>query len=203
MLDYNLESMTGPKQKNLIIRDPDQYHFKPQNLLSDIMSVYTNLRGQQSFIVAVARDGRSYKKYNFAHAGKIIATKTSLKSQEELEDWQKLCDAIEKAKELEDQAEEDYGDIPDEFLDPIMATLMEDPVLLPTSKMVTDRSTIRSHLLSDKTDPFNRQPLAMEDLVADTALKARIDAFKAEAKARRYGTPAPGVDNPDVMDLTL
>lgn len=60
------------------------------------------------------------------------------------------------------QDEEDdavYGDIPDEFLDPLMYTLMEDPVLLPTSNTIIDRSTIIQHLLSDQHDPFNRSPL--------------------------------------------
>lgn len=39
---------------------------------------------------------------------------------------------------------------------------MEDPVLLPTSNTVVDRSTIRAHLLGDTRDPFNRLPLTME-----------------------------------------
>ena len=41
--------------------------------------------------------------------------------------------------------------IPSEFLDPLMATLMEDPVLLPTSsRMIMDRANIVRHLLSDQ-----------------------------------------------------
>jgi len=46
-----------------------------------------------------------------------------------------------------------------------MYTLMEDPVILPNSRMSIDRSTIRSHLLSDPHDPFNRVPLTMEDVI--------------------------------------
>ncbi|MCJ1319959.1 Ubiquitin conjugation factor E4 [Xylographa vitiligo] len=62
---------------------------------------------------------------------------------------------------------------------------MEDPVMLPTSKTSIDRSTIRSHLLSDPNDPFNRAPLKIEDVIPDTELKARIEAFKAEKKGKR------------------
>jgi U-box domain len=51
------------------------------------------------------------------------------------------------------------------LLDPLMYTLMEDPVILPASKVSIDRSTIRSHLLSDPNDPFNRAPLKIEDVV--------------------------------------
>ncbi len=45
-----------------------------------------------------------------------------------------------------------------------MYTLMEDPVVLPASRVSIDRSTIRSHLLSDAHDPFNRVPLSIEDV---------------------------------------
>lgn len=78
---------------------------------------------------------------------------------------------------------------------------MEDPVKLPASKITIDRSTIRSHLLSDPNDPFNRAPLTIEDVVpgksaqlsweakltlrADTERLARIQAFKAEKKEQK------------------
>lgn len=45
-----------------------------------------------------------------------------------------------------------------------MATLMKDPVILPSSRTIVDLSTIKSHLLSDATDPFNRVPLKIEDV---------------------------------------
>ena len=40
--------------------------------------------------------------------------------------------------------------------DPLMDNIMRDPVTLPSSKMVVDRSTIMRHLLSEPSDPFNR-----------------------------------------------
>jgi ubiquitin conjugation factor E4 B len=46
-----------------------------------------------------------------------------------------------------------------------MYSLMEDPVILPSSKVSIDRATIRSHLLSDPNDPFNRAPLKIEDVI--------------------------------------
>ncbi len=51
--------------------------------------------------------------------------------------------------------------IPDEFLDPLMFTLMRDPVLLP-SGCVMERSVIGQHLLNDHTDPFNRSHLTVQ-----------------------------------------
>lgn len=52
---------------------------------------------------------------------------------------------------LERQREEELlQDPPDEFKDSLMDTLMEDPVILPASKAVLDRSTINRwpHLAS-------------------------------------------------------
>lgn len=40
-----------------------------------------------------------------------------------------------------------FEDAPDDFCDPIMGELMEDPVRLPTSNKIVDRKTIYRHLL--------------------------------------------------------
>jgi ubiquitin conjugation factor E4 B len=62
---------------------------------------------------------------------------------------------------------------------------MNDPVLLPSSKVVLDRSTIgkqnmilETHLLSDQTDPFNRSKLTKELLIPCFELKERIEKYK-------------------------
>lgn len=41
----------------------------------------------------------------------------------------------------------DLEDAPEEFCDPIMGEIMEDPVRLPTSNLIIDRKTIYRHLL--------------------------------------------------------
>jgi hypothetical protein len=48
----------------------------------------------------------------------------------------------------------EVAEAPDEFLDPILSTLMLDPVTLPDSRVTLDRSTIERHLRSSATDPF-------------------------------------------------
>src|SRR6266480_416374 len=54
MLDYNLDALAGKKQTDLKVDDPEQYGFAPAPLLSDIMSVYLNLKNKPSFHLAVA-----------------------------------------------------------------------------------------------------------------------------------------------------
>lgn len=61
--------------------------------------------------------------------------------------------------------EAELGEIPEHFLDPLLFHLMEDPVILPSSKQTIDLSTIKSYLLSEARDPFNRQPLTIEQVI--------------------------------------
>ena len=61
---------------------------------------------------------------------------------------------------------------------------MRDPVVLPSSRTIVDRSTIKQHYLSDPTDPFNRQPLKWEDIVDATEMREQIQKFLAERKAK-------------------
>jgi ubiquitin conjugation factor E4 B len=55
---------------------------------------------------------------------------------------------------------------------------MDDPVMLPSSKNIVDRSTIETHLLSDASDPFNRTSLSKELLIPCPELKAQIENYK-------------------------
>lgn len=163
MLDYNLDAMVGPRSSDLKVQNLQEYNFDPKTLLGEILDVYINLMDKENFILAVARDGRSYKPANFEAASNVMR-KFTLKAPEEMAKWETLKKRFATAKEEDDAAEADLGDIPEEFLDPLMYSLMDDPVLLPTSKNIIDRSTIRSHLLSDPHDPFNRVPLKIEDV---------------------------------------
>jgi hypothetical protein len=56
------------------------------------------------------------------------------------------------------------------FLDPLLSTLMEDPVILPTSNVTVDRSTIITQLLSSSIDPFNRKPLTIDMVIPGNVL---------------------------------
>lgn len=62
---------------------------------------------------------------------------------------------------------------------------MTDPVTLPSSHVTVDRTTIARHLLSDQTDPFNREPLTMDQVRSDTELKEKIDAWIRERKSNK------------------
>lgn len=178
MLDYNLLVMVGPKCLNLKVEDPEKYSFEPKRTLSDLCEIYYNLSNEPKFVIAVARDGRSFNLIYFERAHSILLTRTQMDSRvvTNLLEFGRLAD---QQRQNDDDDEAELGEVPDEFLDPLMFTIMDDPVILPSSKVSIDRSTIKSHLLSDGTDPFNRMPLKLEDVLDDTELRNKIQAFKA------------------------
>ncbi|ORY88496.1 ubiquitin elongating factor core-domain-containing protein [Leucosporidium creatinivorum] len=188
MLDMNLVMLAGPRCQDLKVRDMEKYKFRPKELLSDVLGIFLELAPRVEFQEAVAKDGRSYSRDLFERVQRI-ARKTSIRTDDELEGIKVLVEKVEaiKAAEEEDDA---MGEVPDEFLDPLTYDIMRDPVLLPSSKTIIDRSTIKQHYLSDATDPFNRVPLKWEDITDAVEIKAQIDAFLAERKAKRTGGAA-------------
>lgn len=178
MLNFNLTQICGPKCKNLIVKKPEKYGFYPKKLLSRIIDLYLNLNCPQ-FIKCLARDERSYSKEIYEEAIKKLE-KLSIKPQMEIATFIELAKQVEKCHMDIRQAEMDFGDIPDEFRDPLMDTLMRDPVRLPTSGNIMDRIIIRKHLLNAHTDPFNRQKLTEDMLEPVPELKQKIDKWIKE-----------------------
>ncbi|KAI0865512.1 ubiquitin fusion degradation protein 2 [Xylaria cubensis] len=182
MLNYNLESLVGPKRGQLKVEDAKKYHFDPKTLLSDFIDVYLNLGPKPEFVKAVASDGRSYKPSNFEAASQLLQNSLG-KPPETVAAWNDLRKRVAEAKDELDQAELDLGEIPPEFEDPIMGDLMTDPVILP-SRHIMDRSTIVQQLLSTPKDPFSNVQMTIDDVVPADDLRKQIEAWKAERIAR-------------------
>lgn len=105
---------------------------------------------------------RSFKKELFDDAAARLE-RLLIKTGAEIDRFKNLA-AIAFQIVLTNKKTDDWmSDAPDEFKDPLMDTLMTDPVLLPSGQ-VMDRSVIMRHLLNSNTDPFNRQPLT-EDML--------------------------------------
>merc|ERR1712146_399271 len=102
---------------------------------------------------------------------KSLATLQRLRmlSDAQLTDYEALCSSVEAAASTMSTNDAAFADAPDEFLDPLLCHVMADPVLLPTSGNVMDRSTITQHLLNDNTDPFNRKDLTRDAAATDGA----------------------------------
>lgn len=102
--------------------------------------------------------------------------KLNLLTHTEHETMNAMYEKVESKRMANVDLEALTADCPDEFLDPLLMTIMRDPVKLPSGNIV-DRSTIAQHLLNDVTDPFNRAQMTMNDVAPDVELKQRIDIW--------------------------
>ncbi|CAH1405610.1 unnamed protein product [Nezara viridula] len=175
MLNFNLQQLCGPKCKNLKVNEPDKYGWEPRRLLSQLVDIYLHLDCNE-FAAAIAADERSFRKELFEDAA-MRMERSRIKTTSEVERFRALSAKSYEISVANIKREVDYNDAPDEFRDPLMDTLMEDPVLLPSGK-VMDRYVIIRHLLNSSTDPFSRQPLSEDMLLPATELKERIEAWK-------------------------
>lgn len=183
MLNYFLVELAGAKCQNLKVDHPEKYHFDAKYLLTEITDTYVNLSIYPEFVEAVASEERSYDKNVFIRTENILR-KIQKRSESYIQEFDDFLKQVEEKHQSLKVIEEDLGEIPDDFLDPITYTLMEDPVLLPTSNHSVDRKTIERHLLNDQTDPFNRKPLSPDMLVPDTKLAEEIAKWKNSKKQK-------------------
>ncbi|KAH9246449.1 hypothetical protein BASA81_016009 [Batrachochytrium salamandrivorans] len=196
MLDFNLVALAGPRCTETQVANPEKYRFDPKKLLSELVGIFIHLADRQEFVLAVAKDGRSFSTAVFDRAISILS-KHRLKNEMEIAKLVEFVNNVEKTLLSEKLAEEEMGDVPDQFLDPLLYTLMEDPVILPSSGVTIDLSTIKSHLLSDAHDPFNRQALTIDQVKPDLELKEKIRLWRAQRKHQSQTLAS------DTMDTTL
>jgi ubiquitin conjugation factor E4 B len=175
MLNFNLTQLCGPKCKNLKVKTPEKYGWEPRRLLSQLVDIYLNL-DCDDFAAALAGDERSFRKELFEDAAGRME-RANIKFESQLAQFRALAARAQNIVVQNLRQDTDYSDAPDEFKDPLMDTLMDDPVMLPSGK-VMDRSVIMRHLLNSNTDPFNRQPLSEDMLTDATELKQRIKDWK-------------------------
>lgn len=199
-LDFNLNVLAGPRCQELRVQDREKYRFRPRELLGDILQIILNLAGKDAYTVATAKDARSYNKTLFDNAMRI-ASRAGLKTDQQLLVLKQMMDKIEALRKAEAE-EEEAGETPEEYLDPLTAEIMLDPVILPASGTVIDFNTIKQHLLTTPQDPFNRTPLKIEDIKRDDALREEIEAFKAKRRQDRL-EHLQAQQNAAVMDTEM
>ncbi|XP_053499373.1 ubiquitin conjugation factor E4 B isoform X2 [Ictalurus furcatus] len=183
MLNYNLQQLCGPKCRDLKVENPEKYGFEPKKLLDQLTDIYLQLDCAR-FAKAIADDQRSYSRELFEEVISKMR-KAGIKSTIAIEKFKLLLEKVEEIVARNSQSEMDYSDAPDEFKDPLMDTLMTDPVQLPSGNIM-DRSIILRHLLNSPTDPFNRQPLTESMLESVPELKERIQAWMREKQGGRF-----------------
>ncbi|KAJ2363353.1 Ubiquitin conjugation factor E4, partial [Coemansia sp. RSA 2611] len=114
-----------------------------------------------------------------------ILEQRSLKSPDSLERLREFARKCQDAKVDSRAIEYLESQAPDAYLDPLLASLITEPVRLPTSDNVMDLAVIKGQLLSDPRDPFNRAPLTVDMLEPLPELKQEIAQWR-ERKMEEY-----------------
>lgn len=182
MLNHFISDMLGSKRVELIIKDKSKCNWDARRYLDIFISLYCNVQCE-TFFDAISKEERYFSQQNIEDIIKCIKEKliNSLNFSTFISIVESSMD-IRKRREIE---ENDWDDVPFEYLDPIMSTIMSDPVLIPQSNIIVDKSVIKRHLLNDTCDPFNRQPLKLEDLIPQPGLKAEIFNWIAKKRLRQ------------------
>lgn len=145
-----LNRLVGSKSLELKVDNMDAYNFKPRTMLSEVIAAMTHFSTEEKFFTSVAQDSF----FNNGVPLQKALTTVSKHNMVTVEERVAMEQLIERVKVVRTQVidiDELVADAPSDFFDPILDKLMQDPVLLPTSGMIVDRSTITQHLLNNET----------------------------------------------------
>ena len=175
--------IAGDKRDSILVKDSAACSYHHDQWLNVFTDIYLAFRDNHLFRLSIVKDNRCFSTADFQRAHDILAEK-KLKSVARLTELNTLISQLATlAADVQSEWDE-LGDVPEEFLDPILNTLMEEPVLLP-SGVAMDRSVIVRHLLNKRIDPFNRQPLDVKDLKDFPEMKVKIDRWKSDMRRKR------------------
>ena len=185
-LNYSLKIFGSPLDTTLKLKNINEYNFNPNSILGILLSIYSAFYEKKEFIKAVIKDERSYNFTNFDRAKNLAANNKNITmTDDEFNKYVIFVDTLRKEEKIIKSEEINYDDAPQEFFDGLTFNIMTDPVKLPKSNVVVDRKTIETHLLSDQTDPFNREPLTKDMLIPCPELKKRIEEYIINKKKEK------------------
>ncbi|KHJ99129.1 hypothetical protein OESDEN_00877 [Oesophagostomum dentatum] len=164
MLNHNIAQLCGRKCMELKVRDAaERFQWEPRKLVGQVVDVYLNLAAfSDTFAEFIAHDERSYTPQMMNDVIRRLVS-NNIVPISQIERFRALAEKVETLYNNKAAEEMELEDAPEEFKDPVMDTLMEDPVRLPSGHIM-DRKHIMRHLLSSQTNPFNRLPLTEDEL---------------------------------------
>ena len=181
LLNYCLNEFIS-KSSQLKVKNRKDYDFKPSYIMESLIKIYSYFANYEEFTKLIVKEESFYKYDNFLKAIKVkngyYKVKVDFNTSEIFDNL--VYNKINKAKENIDKNTINYDDAPDEFKDPLLFEIMDDPMILPTSHMNVDRKFIEEYLLVNPIDPFNRNPLTKEELIPNVELKKKIDQYKLQ-----------------------
>ncbi|MBL4898342.1 MAG: hypothetical protein JKX76_01715 [Colwellia sp.] len=171
ILNYSLQKLTSEAwdDVNMI---PDHNSLRSLVNIYLLLNRWANKRGVYTeFLTILGNNGRAINQISLARV--TLLKKFAPEKNLEFSEMIKLSEEYTKAAQIE---EDERGEPPSDLLDPIMNTLMVNPVTLPSGH-VMDRSVIERHLLCDETNPFTREHLTKDLLVPNNEIKEKVNKW--------------------------
>jgi len=179
MVDSYLKKLASKESKKerqaLKAENFEQYDFKPKQLLMNIVKLFLNFCEDDRFIEAVASDEGFFSPGAYRDTVDLLEKKRNIGvTSDELERFKKSFYRILPKYEETQLTEAKLGDIPAEYQDDLMGSLMRDPVQLPDGSRM-DRPYVIQMLMNKKENPFTRQPMTENDVKPLPELKQEIE----------------------------
>jgi ubiquitin conjugation factor E4 B len=190
-INSSIIRMAGLKRNSIRIRpisiqssqanrsNPTEF-YQPDDWISLLLCMMVNLSDRTEFCESLIKADQGFNSDSLLNA-RIVAAPLPLKILDKLDI---LIDHLQRLHSTREDEMAQWEEIPSEFCDPLVDTLMEDPVILP-SGLSCERSVILRHLANKRTDPFTRKPLEADQLKPNIELKQRILEWKQNQKARQ------------------
>jgi len=157
MINISILKTFNTKDTSLVEFDFNKYEisYKWSEFYNIYAQIYLQLYNKSEFINAMANPLYCYNKDCVLYLIKQLPIYG--------DDLHLMISNIEQLRQSIEKIEY-KDDLPSDFCDPLLYTPIEDPVILPESKIFMDRKSILNHLLHDESDPFNRTSLTRDEL---------------------------------------
>ena len=178
---YSISEMLGSNRSKLKVRDFNT--FDATRCLVSLYELFTLSYPDSDFRKSVINETRFLDFGLLRKMGHILLNKKRAILNQEFINLSNQIHELEEAHKLLNDI--DLDEVPDEFLDPIMGTLIDDPVMLPECETIMNRDIIYRHVLAERNNPFNRKELTISDLEAFNALedtREKIVEFNSRKK---------------------
>jgi hypothetical protein len=133
---------------------------------------------QNSFILKIIKEPQFFK---LSYLNKINLGKAPQKEKFFLQNiFHDICSATQTHCQQLNKLNSININYSEEFLDPIMKTEIKEPLFLPNSEILMDKTILEQMLLHSNTNPFTREPLYMSDIKSfnnKKEIKEKIEQF--------------------------
>ncbi|KAM0680016.1 Ubiquitin conjugation factor E4 [Glugoides intestinalis] len=172
IINSSFNMLVGERSHKIRLPNKENYAFHPKKILGLVLLIITNILKGNAKLIQVSGISNDL----LLKAIKLCKSRNLL-MEEQIEEAEKIQVILENIKPEEFIVDDS---IPDDFLDPLMFTIMKNPVTMLTSKITIDRSTFNQIMLNDRIDPFSRLPLDGSKVVENVELKKKIDEFMSK-----------------------